>query len=77
MGVKRVKGILRGNVVEVIEKVSAPNRLPVEVLIDEEKARGFSKKDPLYRLIGSFEDEARDVSRNKYSYIAKAVLGNP
>ena len=77
MAVKHVKGILRGNVVELVEQVSAPDGLPVEVLIDEEKARGFSKKDPLYRLIGSFDDEAGDVSRNKYPYIAKAVLGNP
>lgn len=77
MGVKRVKGILRGNVVELVEQVSAPDGLLVEVFIDEEKARRFSKKDPVYWLIGSFDDEARDVSRNKCPYIMKAVLGNP
>jgi len=49
MGIKRVKGILRGNVVDLVEKVSAPDGLPVEVLIDEEKARGVPKR---IRFIG-------------------------
>lgn len=53
MRIKRVKGILRGHVVELVERVSAPDGLTVEVLIDEEKARGFSKKDPLTSISNS------------------------
>jgi hypothetical protein len=30
----------------------------------------FSKQDPFVSLIGSFEDKASDVSRNKYDYLA-------
>ncbi|MEE8303850.1 MAG: ribbon-helix-helix domain-containing protein [Candidatus Tectomicrobia bacterium] len=30
----------------------------------------FSDQDPFLSLIGSFEDEASDVSQNKYSYLA-------
>jgi hypothetical protein len=30
----------------------------------------FSAEDPLVSLIGSFEDEASDVSQNKYDYLA-------
>lgn len=32
--------------------------------------QSFSGQDPLVSLIGAFEDEASDVSRNKYDYLA-------
>lgn len=32
--------------------------------------QSFSDQDPFLSLIGSFEDEASDVSQNKYDYLA-------
>ena len=32
--------------------------------------QAFSAQDPFVSLIGSFADEASDVSRNKYDYLA-------
>ncbi len=32
----------------------------------------FSDQDPFLSLLGSFEDDASDVSQNKYTYLADA-----
>lgn len=45
-------------------------------LVKKPSAKGKLTKDhPFLRLIGIFSDDAKDLSENKYNYVAKSVDG--
>jgi hypothetical protein len=52
-------------VTEAIEQ-----RLAAEPLHEASRWQSYSASDPLLALIGSGDDEATDVSRDKYKYLA-------
>jgi hypothetical protein len=54
------------------EGVALESRQEKKLLRAHPRWKRFSDRDPFLSLIGTLEDEASDVSRNKYKYVADA-----
>jgi hypothetical protein len=52
------------------EGITLESRQGKKVLRLRSRWKRFSSNDPFLSLIGAFEDEASDVSQNKYKYLA-------
>ena len=66
----KIKGRLNQGRVELEQMIDLPDGTEVEIIIEERKV--FSKIDPLFRIMGAGHSGKRDVSRNKYKYVAEA-----
>jgi hypothetical protein len=66
----KIRGKLNQGQVELERLIDLPDGTEVEVIIEERK--DFSKSDPLFRIMGAGHSGQRDVSRNKYKYVADA-----
>ena len=54
------------------EGVAVESKREKKLLREQPHWKRFSSQDPLLSLVGSLEDEASEVSRNKYTYLANA-----
>ena len=66
----KIKGRFIQGRVELEQLIDFPDGTEVEVVIEERRI--FSKSDPLFRIMGAGHGGKRDVSRNKYKYVAEA-----
>ena len=66
----KTKGRFIKGLVELEQLIDLPDGTEVEVIIEDRRV--FSKSDPLFRLMGAGHSGKRDVSRNKYKYVAEA-----
>lgn len=66
----KIKGRFVQGRVELEQLIDFPDGIEVEVIIEE--TQGFSKSDPLLRIMGAGRGGKRDVSQNKYKYLAEA-----
>jgi len=66
----KIRGRFIQGRVELEQLIDLPDGTEVEVIIEERK--GFSKSDPLFRIMGAGHSGKRDVSRNKYKYVAES-----
>ena len=66
----RIRGRLIHGQVDLEQLIDLPDGTEVEVVIEHTKV--FSKSDPLFRIMGAGHSGKRDVSRNKYKYVAEA-----
>jgi len=57
---------------DTTEGVTLESRQGKKVLRLRPRWKRLSDKDPFLSLIGTFDDKASDVSRNKYKYLADA-----
>lgn len=46
----------------------------IKILKKTGKEGVLTREHPFLRLVGSFSDDAVDISKNKYSYIAASIL---
>jgi len=66
----KIKGRFIQGRVELEQLIDFPDGTEVEVVIEERRV--FSKSDPLFWIMGAGHGGKRDVSRNKYKYVAEA-----
>ena len=57
---------------DTAEGVAIESKREKKLLRARPRWKRFSERDPLLALVGTLEEEAADVSRNKYTYLADA-----